>query len=130
MLQLLEFKTHLHEVVEELHIRRDAETRFEDHISQLVLEKQELEWEKESLQHQIGTMTKQHSESLTSVKKQFQVKLQHTEEEKGKYQVSAELKDKEINNLKEELKSLQVLRWTTITDSSLCFSYKNSQRQL
>lgn len=28
----------------------------------------------------------------------------------GKYQVSAEVKDKEINNLKEELKSLQVLR--------------------
>lgn len=27
----------------------------------------------------------------------------------GRFQVSAELKDKEINNLKEELKSLQVL---------------------
>lgn len=38
----------------------------------------------------------------------------------GKYQVSAELKDKEINNLKEELKSLQVLRCTTHTASSLC----------
>ena len=37
----------------------------------------------------------------------------------GKYQVSAELKDKEINNLKEELRSLQVLRCTTLTDSSL-----------
>lgn len=31
----------------------------------------------------------------------------------GKYQVIAELKDKEINNLKEELKSLQVLRCST-----------------
>lgn len=30
----------------------------------------------------------------------------------GKYQVSAELKAKEINNLKEELKSLQVMRWS------------------
>lgn len=31
----------------------------------------------------------------------------------GKYQVIAELKDKEINNLKEELKSLQVVRCST-----------------
>ncbi|XP_036001005.1 coiled-coil domain-containing protein 73 [Fundulus heteroclitus] len=118
LLQLLEFKTHLQEVVEELHIRRDAETRFEDEISKLVLEKQELEWEKESLQHQIETMTKQHTESLGSVKKTFQVKLQHTEEEKGKYQVSAELKDKEINNLKEELKSLQLLKYNLEKKSS------------
>ncbi|KAM4554441.1 coiled-coil domain-containing protein 73 [Fundulus diaphanus] len=118
LLQLLEFKTHLQEVVEELHIRRDAETRFEDEISKLVLEKQELEWEKESLQHQIDTMTKQHTESLGSVKKRFQVKLQHTEEEKGKYQVSAELKDKEINNLKEELKSLQLLKYNLEKKSS------------
>ncbi|XP_013867629.1 coiled-coil domain-containing protein 73 [Austrofundulus limnaeus] len=118
MLQLLEFKTHLHEVIEELQIRRDGEKRFEDQISELVLEKQELEWEKESLQHQIETMTNQHSESLTAVKKQFQVKLQHTEEEKGKYQVCAELKDKEINNLKEELKSLQLLKFNLENKSS------------
>ncbi|MEQ2290544.1 hypothetical protein AMECASPLE_004245 [Ameca splendens] len=82
LLQLLEFKTHLQEIVEELHIRRDAQTRFEDEISKLVLEKQELEWEKESLQHQIETMAKQHAESLSTVKKMFQVRLQHMEEEK------------------------------------------------
>ncbi|XP_014864692.1 PREDICTED: coiled-coil domain-containing protein 73 isoform X2 [Poecilia mexicana] len=82
LLQLLEFKTGLQDVVEELHIRRDAETRFEDEISKLALEKQELEWEKESLQHKIETMSKQHTDSLDSVKKRFQVKLQHTEEEK------------------------------------------------
>ncbi|KAM7396243.1 hypothetical protein PAMP_019300 [Pampus punctatissimus] len=106
LLQLLEFKTHLLEAVEELHIRRDAETRFEDQISKLVLEKQELEWEKESLQHQIETVAKQHTESLTNVKKQ------------GKYQVSAELKDKEINNLKEELKLLQLLKYNLEKKSS------------
>ncbi|XP_054475549.1 restin homolog isoform X2 [Anoplopoma fimbria] len=111
LLQLLEFKTHLLEAVEELHIRRDAETRFEDQISKLVLENQELEWEKESLQHQIETVSNQHTESLINVKKQFQAKIRNIEEEKGKYQVSAELKDKEINNLKEELKSLQLLKY-------------------
>nr|XP_019960903.1 PREDICTED: uncharacterized protein LOC109641042 [Paralichthys olivaceus]XP_019960904.1 PREDICTED: uncharacterized protein LOC109641042 [Paralichthys olivaceus] len=111
LLQLLEFKTHLLEAVEELHIRKDAETHFEDHIGKLVLEKQELEWERESLQHQIETVVNQHTESLTSVKKQFQAKIRNIEEEKGKYQVSAELKDKEINNLKEELRSLQLLKF-------------------
>ncbi|XP_054891531.1 coiled-coil domain-containing protein 73-like [Poeciliopsis prolifica] len=118
LLQLLEFKTDLQDIVEELHIRRDAETRFEDEISKLVLEKQELEWEKESLQHKIENMSKQHTDSLDSVKKRFQVKLLHTEEEKGKYQVSAELKDKEINNLKEELKSLQLLKYNLEKKSS------------
>ncbi|XP_035797405.2 coiled-coil domain-containing protein 73 [Amphiprion ocellaris] len=110
-LQLLEFKTHLLEVVEELHIRRNAEERFEDQISKLVLEKQELEWEKESLQNQIETAANQNAESLSNVKKQFQAKLRTTEEEKGKYQVIAELKDKEINSLKEELKALQLLKY-------------------
>nr|XP_046250480.1 coiled-coil domain-containing protein 73-like isoform X2 [Scatophagus argus] len=111
LLQLLEFKTHLLEAVEELHIRRDAETRFEDQISKLVLEKQELEWEKESLQHQTETMAKQHTQSLSNVKQQFQAIIRSIEEEKGKYHVSAELKDIEINNLKEELKSLQLLKY-------------------
>ncbi|XP_068459731.1 coiled-coil domain-containing protein 73 isoform X2 [Clinocottus analis] len=118
LLQLLEFKTHLLEAVEELHIRRDAETRFEDQISKLVLEKQELEWEKESLQHQIETVSHQHTESLINVKKQLQAKIINIEEQKGKYQVSAELKDKEINNLKEELKSLQLLKYNLEKRSS------------
>ncbi|KAK2918221.1 hypothetical protein Q8A73_004967 [Channa argus] len=118
LLHLLECKTHLLEVVEELHIRRDAETRFEDQLSKLVLDKQELEWEKESLQQQIETMTNQHKESLTNLKKQFQAKIRNTEEEKGKYQVIADLKDKEINNLKEELKSLQLLKYNLEKKSS------------
>ncbi|XP_041854198.1 paramyosin-like isoform X2 [Melanotaenia boesemani] len=117
-LQLLEFKACLLEVIEELHIRRDAETRYEDQISKLVLEKQELEWEKESLQHQIKTAADQHTELLTNVKKQFQAKIRSIEEEKGKYQVTAELKDKEMNNLKEELKSLQLLKYNLEKTSS------------
>uniref|UniRef100_A0A3P9LB29 Coiled-coil domain containing 73 n=1 Tax=Oryzias latipes TaxID=8090 RepID=A0A3P9LB29_ORYLA len=118
LLQLLEFKTHLLEVVEELHIRRDAEARFEDQTSKLVLEKQELEWEKESLQHQNETVTEQHAELLTAAKKEFQAKLRHIEEEKGKHQANAELKEKEINNLKEELKSLQLLKYNLEKKSS------------
>ncbi|ROL51600.1 Coiled-coil domain-containing protein 73 [Anabarilius grahami] len=69
--QVLEFKTSLLEAVEELHIHRDAETRHEEQICKLVVEKQELEWHK------------------------------------GKNQLAAELKDKEIISLKEELKLLQ-----------------------
>ncbi|XP_077423583.1 coiled-coil domain-containing protein 73 isoform X3 [Vanacampus margaritifer] len=109
LLQLLEFKTHLLEAVEELHIRREAETRFENQIGKAVLEKQEMEWAKDSLQHQIETAAKQHTESLINVKKQD--KIRKTEEEKGKYQVISELKEKEISNLKEELKSLQLLKY-------------------
>ncbi|XP_034390563.1 uncharacterized protein LOC117732061 [Cyclopterus lumpus] len=118
LLQLLEFKTHLLEAVEELHIRRDAETRFEDQISKLVLEKQELEWEKESLQHQNDTVLNQQTDSLIKVKNELQAKIRNIEEQKGKYQVSAELKDKEINNLKEELKSLQLLKYNLEKRSS------------
>ncbi|XP_074532958.1 coiled-coil domain-containing protein 73 [Halichoeres trimaculatus] len=110
-LQLLEFKTLLHEVVEELQIQRDSKTLFEDQISKLVLEKQELEWEKESLQRQTETAANQHSDALMNMQMQFQAKIRNIEEVKGKYQIAAELKDKEMTNLKEELKSLQLLRY-------------------
>uniref|UniRef100_A0A8C5D8U1 Uncharacterized protein n=1 Tax=Gadus morhua TaxID=8049 RepID=A0A8C5D8U1_GADMO len=69
-LQVLEFKTCLLEAVEELQIRRDAEIRFGQQINKLVLEKQELEWQKEALQHQLETMIKQHTEALANFKKQ------------------------------------------------------------
>ncbi|XP_051917979.1 uncharacterized protein LOC127598286 isoform X2 [Hippocampus zosterae] len=111
LLQVLEFKTHLLEAVEELHIRRESEARFENQMGKVVMEKQEMEWEKDSLQHQIETATKQHADSLINVKKQLQAKIRNTEEEKGKYQVISELKEKEISTLKEELKSLQLLKY-------------------
>ncbi|KAF5897603.1 coiled-coil domain-containing protein 73 isoform X1, partial [Clarias magur] len=116
--QLLEFKTCLLEAVEELHIHRDAETRHEAQICTLVLEKQELEWQKESLQNQINRMTKEQSESLDAVKKQFQAQIQGIELDKGKHQLSAELKDKEITSLKEELKSLQLFKYSL--EKKLC----------
>ncbi|XP_055078198.1 coiled-coil domain-containing protein 73-like [Periophthalmus magnuspinnatus] len=105
-LQLLEFKAHLLEVVEELHIRRDADKRFEEQITKLVLEKQELEWEKESLQHQMGSEKNQYAESLSKANKQ------------SRYQLSAEQKEKNIHNLKEELKSLQLTKYNLEKKSS------------
>ncbi|XP_048015297.1 coiled-coil domain-containing protein 73-like isoform X1 [Megalobrama amblycephala] len=110
--QVLEFKTSLLEAVEELHIHRDAETRHEEQICKLVVEKQELEWQKESLQSQISKMSNENSESLAAVKKQFQAQIRRLEGEKGKNQLAAELKDKEIISLKEELKLLQLLRYS------------------
>ncbi|XP_076878284.1 coiled-coil domain-containing protein 73 isoform X3 [Brachyhypopomus gauderio] len=108
--QLLEFKSSLHEAVEELHIHRDAEMRYEAQICKLVLEKQELEWQTESLRSQIDKMTKEHSESTAALKKQEQ--LRGIEGEKGKHQLSAEMKDKEITSLKEELKLLQLFKYS------------------
>ncbi|KAK2841853.1 hypothetical protein Q5P01_012053 [Channa striata] len=116
LLQLLEFKTHLLEAVEELHIRRDAETRVEDQLSKLMFDKQELEWEKKSLQQQIETLKNHHTNSLTNIQKQ--AKIRNIEEEKGKYQVSVELKHKEIINLKEKLKSLQLQKYNLEKNSS------------
>ncbi|XP_050955922.1 coiled-coil domain-containing protein 73 isoform X2 [Labeo rohita] len=112
-LQVLEFKTSLLEAVEELHIHRDAETRYEEQICKLVLEKQELEWQKESLQSQISRTANENSESLAAIKKQFQAQIRKIEGEKGKNQLAAELKDKEIISLKEELKQLQLLRYSS-----------------
>ncbi|XP_068073496.2 coiled-coil domain-containing protein 73 isoform X2 [Danio rerio] len=110
--QVLEFKTSLLEAVEELHIHRDAERRYEEQICKLVLEKQELEWKTESLQSQISRMSVENSESLAAVKKQFQAQIRMSEVEKGKNLLATELKDKEITSLKEELKQLQLLRYS------------------
>ncbi|CAL8296324.1 unnamed protein product [Boreogadus saida] len=118
-LQVLEFKTCLLEAVEELQIRRDAEIRFGQQINKLVLEKQELEWQKEAIQHQLETMMQQHTEALANFKKQFQGKMKLIEEEKGIHQLHTQSKDNAINGLKEELKALQL--------SSYSFEKKSSE---
>uniref|UniRef100_A0A7M4EGD2 Coiled-coil domain containing 73 n=1 Tax=Crocodylus porosus TaxID=8502 RepID=A0A7M4EGD2_CROPO len=99
-IQLLDFKTSLLEAVEELRLRRDAEIHYEDQINKIVLEKQELEWQKETLQHQTETSNKQHKEAMAAYKKQ------------GKYQLVVETKEKEIDGLKEILKTLQISNYT------------------
>uniref|UniRef100_A0A8C3Y0E1 Coiled-coil domain-containing protein 73 n=1 Tax=Catharus ustulatus TaxID=91951 RepID=A0A8C3Y0E1_CATUS len=107
-IRLLDFKTSLLEAIEELRIRRETETNYEDQINKIVIEKQELEWQKETLQHQTDTLQQQNKEAMAAFKKQLQARMFAMEEEKGKYQLAVETKEKEIDGLKETLKALQV----------------------
>uniref|UniRef100_A0A4W3KD16 Coiled-coil domain-containing protein 73 n=1 Tax=Callorhinchus milii TaxID=7868 RepID=A0A4W3KD16_CALMI len=109
--QQLEFKTCLFEVVEELRIRRATESRYEEQIKNFVVEKQELEWQKESLQRHCSVLSSQHEEALAALKKQFQTQIAAVEEEKRKFHLSTETKEREINGLKEELKVLQISKY-------------------
>ncbi|NXJ24137.1 CCD73 protein, partial [Dicrurus megarhynchus] len=111
-IRLLDFKTSLLETVEELRIRRETETNYEDQINKIVIEKQELEWQKEALQHQTSTLQQQNKEAMAAFKKQLQARMFAMEEEKGKYQLAVETKEKEIDGLKETLKALQISKYT------------------
>ncbi|XP_039089326.1 coiled-coil domain-containing protein 73 isoform X2 [Hyaena hyaena] len=98
--QLLDFKTSLLEALEELRMRREAETQYEEQIGKIIVETQELKWQKETLQNQKETLAKQHKEAMAAFKKQ------------GKYQLATEIKEKEIEGLKETLKALQVSKYS------------------
>ncbi|NXY03038.1 CCD73 protein, partial [Pteruthius melanotis] len=111
-IRLLDFKTSLLEAIEELRIRRETETNYEDQINKIVIEKQELEWQKETLQHQTNTLQQQNKEAMAAFKKQLQGRMFAMEEEKGKYQLAVETKEKEIDGLKETLKALQISKYT------------------
>ncbi|NXO17988.1 CCD73 protein, partial [Oriolus oriolus] len=111
-IRLLDFKTSLLEAIEELRIRRETETNYEDQINKIVIEKQELEWQKEALQHQTDTLQQQNKEAMAAFKKQLQARMFAMEEEKGKYQLAVETKEKEIDGLKETLKALQISKYT------------------
>ncbi|NXF28484.1 CCD73 protein, partial [Nyctibius bracteatus] len=111
-IRLLDFKTSLLEAIEELRIRRETEINYEDQISKIVVEKQELEWQKETLQHQTATLHQQNKEAMAAFKKQLQTRMFAMEEEKGKYQLAVETKEKEIDGLKEALKALQISKYT------------------
>ncbi|XP_022362827.1 coiled-coil domain-containing protein 73 [Enhydra lutris kenyoni] len=111
-IQLLDFKTSLLEALEELRMRREAETQYEEQIGKIIMETQELKWQKETLQNQKETLAKQHKEAMAAFKKQLQMKMCALEEEKGKYQLATEIKEKEIEGLKETLKALQVSKYS------------------
>ncbi|NXD78146.1 CCD73 protein, partial [Halcyon senegalensis] len=111
-IRLLDFKTSLLEAIEELRIRRETENNYEDQISKIVVEKQELEWQKETLQHQLDTLHQQNKEAMAAFKKQLQARMFAMEEEKGKCQLAVETKEKEIDGLKETLKALQISKYT------------------
>ncbi|XP_069927800.1 coiled-coil domain-containing protein 73 isoform X3 [Oryctolagus cuniculus] len=87
-IQLLDFKTSFLEALEELRMRREAETQYEEQIGKIIVEIQELKWQK------------------------FQMKMCALEEEKGKFQLATEIKEKEIEGLKETLKTLQVSNYS------------------
>ncbi|XP_055405225.1 coiled-coil domain-containing protein 73 isoform X29 [Bubalus kerabau] len=99
-IQLLDFKTNLLEALEELRMRREAETQYEEQIAKIIMETQELKWQKETLQNQKDTLAKQHKEAMAVFKKQ------------GKFQLATEIKEKEIEGLKETLKTLQVSKYS------------------
>ncbi|NWY30979.1 CCD73 protein, partial [Pheucticus melanocephalus] len=111
-IRLLDFKTSLLEAIEELRIRRETENNYEDQINKIVIEKQELEWQKETLQHQTDALQQQNKEAMAAFKKQLQARMFAMEEEKGKYQLAVETKEKEIDGLKETLKALQISKYT------------------
>ncbi|XP_010562052.1 coiled-coil domain-containing protein 73 [Haliaeetus albicilla] len=111
-IRLLDFKTSLLETIEELRIRRETEINYEDQISKIIVEKQELEWQKETLQHQMDILHQQNKEAMAAFKKQLQARMFVMEEEKGKYQLAVETKEKEIDGLKEALKALQISKYT------------------
>ncbi|XP_065611694.1 coiled-coil domain-containing protein 73 [Cyrtonyx montezumae] len=111
-IRLLDFKTSLLEAIEELRIRRETEINYEDQLRKIVMEKQELAWQKETLQHQTDTLQQQNKEAMTAFKKQFQARMFAVEEEKGKFQLAVEIKEKEIDGLKEALKELQISKYT------------------
>ncbi|KAI1232820.1 hypothetical protein IHE44_0006663 [Lamprotornis superbus] len=58
-IRLLDFKTSLLEAIEELRIRRETETNYEDQINKIVIEKQELEWQKGKYQLAVETKEKE-----------------------------------------------------------------------
>ncbi|XP_038187341.1 coiled-coil domain-containing protein 73 [Arvicola amphibius] len=111
-IQLLDFRTSLLEAVEELRMRREAETQYEKQIARIIMEIQELKWQKETLQNQKEALIKQHKEAMGVFKNQLQMKMYALEEEKGKYKLAKEIKEKEIEGLKETLKTLQVSQYS------------------
>ncbi|XP_008592922.1 PREDICTED: coiled-coil domain-containing protein 73-like, partial [Galeopterus variegatus] len=86
---------------------QEAETQYEEQIGKIIVETQELKWQKETLQNQKEALAKQHKETMAVFKKQLQMKMCALEEEKGKHQLTIEIKEKEIEGLKETLKALQ-----------------------
>ncbi|KAM4845987.1 coiled-coil domain-containing protein 73 isoform 2-T3 [Thomomys bottae] len=111
-IQLLDFKTSLLEALEELRMRREAETQYEKQIGKIIMETQELKWQKETLLNEKEALVKQHKEAMEGLKKQFQMKMYALEEEKGQYQLATEIKEKEMEGLKKTLKTLQVSEYS------------------
>uniref|UniRef100_A0A8C5JLZ4 Coiled-coil domain containing 73 n=1 Tax=Junco hyemalis TaxID=40217 RepID=A0A8C5JLZ4_JUNHY len=115
-IRLLDFKTSLLEAIEELRIRRETENNYEDQINKIVIEKQELEWQKVTflcacteLPFIFVTFFLINSYCKCIYSAQI---LKYSFCYKGKYQLAVETKEKEIDGLKETLKALQISKYT------------------
>ncbi|XP_044785240.1 coiled-coil domain-containing protein 73 isoform X24 [Bubalus bubalis] len=78
-IQLLDFKTNLLEALEELRMRREAETQYEEQIAKIIMETQELKWQKVSkysLQKKVSEMelelNKKINEEITCIQEEKQ----------------------------------------------------------
>uniref|UniRef100_S4RUS1 Coiled-coil domain containing 73 n=1 Tax=Petromyzon marinus TaxID=7757 RepID=S4RUS1_PETMA len=102
----LHFKTSLLEMVEELRMRRESERHFEEKFNQMITEKQELEWQKETLASKRESLLREHLEEITKInKQQFKSKLESLEAEKNKFQFLSEAAEREVNILKDKIKA-------------------------
>ncbi|ELK16017.1 Coiled-coil domain-containing protein 73 [Pteropus alecto] len=91
-IQLLDFKTSLLEALEELRMRREAEIQYEEQIGKIIVEIQELKWQKENLQNQKETLAKQHKEAMAVFKKQV-----------SKYSLQKKVSEMELKEITSDL---------------------------
>ncbi|XP_055405203.1 coiled-coil domain-containing protein 73 isoform X7 [Bubalus kerabau] len=103
-IQLLDFKTNLLEALEELRMRREAETQYEEQIAKIIMETQELKWQKETLQNQKDTLAKQHKEAMAVFKKQvskysLQKKVSEMEQKVQLHLLAKEDHQKQLNEI-------------------------------
>ncbi|XP_056382588.1 coiled-coil domain-containing protein 73 isoform X3 [Hyla sarda] len=110
-IHLYEFKAHLLEAVEELRMGRLAKIQYEEQVNKILMEKQELMWKCEAISNQEEIVEKKHNDSLAALKKQLQAKMCLIEEEKGRFQLAAESKERENSSLREDIKTLQIAKY-------------------
>ncbi|XP_044785224.1 coiled-coil domain-containing protein 73 isoform X8 [Bubalus bubalis] len=135
-IQLLDFKTNLLEALEELRMRREAETQYEEQIAKIIMETQELKWQKVSkysLQKKVSEMEQKvqlhllakedHQKQLNEIEKyytiitgQFGLVKENHEKLEQNVQEAIQLnkrlsalnkkQESEIHSLKKELKTV------------------------
>ncbi|KAM7327646.1 hypothetical protein ACRRTK_014013 [Alexandromys fortis] len=70
-IQLLDFRTNLLEAVEELRMRREAETQYEKQIAKIIMEIQELKWQKEQKAHLHHLAKEDYHKQLNEIEKYY-----------------------------------------------------------
>ncbi|KAF5918950.1 hypothetical protein HPG69_005991 [Diceros bicornis minor] len=113
-IQLLDFKTSLLEALEELRMRREAETQYEEQIGKIIVETQELKWQ--NLQMKMCTLEEEKTLERDNELQREKVKeneekflnLQNEHEKAlGTWKKHVEELNDEINKIKNELSSLK-----------------------